>query len=46
MQNEALTGIKIIKLNGWEVPMLSSINAVRSEELAVARNLAFINAFV
>lgn len=26
--------------------MLSSINAVRSEELAVARNLAFINAFV
>jgi ABC-type multidrug transport system fused ATPase/permease subunit len=46
MQNEALTGIKIIKLNSWQIPMLIGISAVRSEELAVARNLAFINAFV
>jgi ABC-type multidrug transport system fused ATPase/permease subunit len=46
MQNEALSGIKIIKLNAWEAPMLASISAVRAEELAVARNLAYINAFV
>jgi hypothetical protein len=46
MQNEAMSGIKIIKLNGWETSMLAAISAVRDEELAVARNLAFINAFV
>jgi len=46
MENEMATGVKIVKLNGWEKPMLSAITAVRDEELSVARNLAYVNAFV
>jgi ABC-type multidrug transport system fused ATPase/permease subunit len=46
IENEVVTGMRIVKLNGWEPQMLASITAVRNEELAVARNLAYINAFV
>ena len=47
MENELVgAGMRICKLNAWEAPMLAAINAVRDEELSVARNLAYINAFV
>ena len=46
MENEVMSGMKIIKLNGWEPHMLAAISRVRNEELGVARNLAYINAFV
>jgi ABC-type multidrug transport system fused ATPase/permease subunit len=46
LENEVVAGMRIVKLNGWEPHMLAAITAVRNEELAVARNLAYINAFV
>lgn len=46
LQNEALSGVKILKLNAWEEPMADLIGKVRQEELATARSLAYINAFV
>ena len=46
LENETLSGIKIVKLNGWEQPMLDNIGAVRASELAIAKNLAYLNALV
>ena len=46
LENETLSGIKILKLNNWEKPMMAAIGAVRAEELRIARGLAFLNALV
>jgi len=46
LENETLSGIKIVKLNGWEGAMLNNIGGVRASELAIAKNLAYLNALV
>lgn len=46
LTNETLSGIKIAKLNGWERALQRIINNVRKDELAIARNLSFLNALV
>ena len=46
LQNETLAGIRVVKLNAWEAPMLRLIGAVRAEELGIARGLAYLNALV
>ena len=44
MQNEALSGIKILKLNAWEEPLREEVEAVRAEEMLIAGRVANRNA--
>jgi hypothetical protein len=42
--NEALSGIRLIKYNGWEEPTLENIAALRATELAALRSYLFVQA--
>jgi hypothetical protein len=46
VENETLSGIRVVKLNGWEAAMRRIIDSVRNEELAIARSLSYLNALV
>jgi ABC-type multidrug transport system fused ATPase/permease subunit len=44
LQNEALSGVKILKLNAWEEPLRKEVERVREEEMVKARGVANRNA--
>merc|ERR1719266_865924 len=42
--NEILSGIKIIKLYGWEPSFENQVNGIRNKELRILKNLAYLSA--
>ena len=44
LQNEALSGVKILKLNAWEDPLRKEVESVRGEEMEKAKGVANRNA--
>jgi ABC-type multidrug transport system fused ATPase/permease subunit len=44
LQNEALSGVKILKLNAWEEALRREVEAVRGEEMRTAAKVANKNA--
>ena len=44
LQNEALSGVKILKLNAWEEPLRTEVEGVRAEEMVKAKGVANRNA--
>ena len=44
LQNEALSGVKILKLNAWEEPLRREVEGVRAEEMVKATGVANRNA--
>ncbi|CAH1274295.1 ABCC1 [Branchiostoma lanceolatum] len=44
LMNEVLNGIKVLKLYAWELSFKEKIEKIRSKELQILRNTAFLNA--
>jgi ABC-type multidrug transport system fused ATPase/permease subunit len=44
LQNEALSGVKILKLNAWEEPLRKEVEGVRAEEMRKAKAVQNRNA--
>ncbi|XP_078610231.1 multidrug resistance-associated protein 1-like isoform X2 [Branchiostoma floridae x Branchiostoma japonicum] len=44
LMNEVLNGIKVLKLYAWELSFREKIEKIRSKELQILRNIAFVNA--
>ena len=44
LQNEALSGVKILKLNAWEDPLREEVEQVRGEEIKKGAKIANVNA--
>lgn len=44
LQNEALSGVKILKLNAWEEPLRKEVESVRAEEMVKAKAVQNRNA--
>ena len=44
LQNEALSGVKILKLNAWEEPLRKEVEGVRAEEMQKAKAVQNRNA--
>ena len=44
LQNEALSGVKILKLNAWEDPTREEVEGVRGEEIKKGEKIANVNA--
>ena len=44
LQNEALSGVKILKLNAWEAPLRREVEGIRGEEMKTAGRVANRNA--
>ncbi|XP_035695059.1 multidrug resistance-associated protein 1-like [Branchiostoma floridae] len=44
LMNEVLNGIKVLKLYAWELSFKEKIEKIRSKELQILRNAAFLNA--
>lgn len=44
MTSEVLNGIKVIKLYAWEDHFLNDVQNIRTNELAVLRRIAYLNA--
>lgn len=45
VNNEILTGMKVIKLQAWEEPFKDKIGALRERELELLREYAIVQAF-
>jgi hypothetical protein len=43
MMNEILNGIKVLKLNAWEMAFIRSITHIREKELGYIRQKAIIS---
>lgn len=42
--NEILSGIKVLKLYGWELSFEKHVKQIRSNELRQLKNIAYVNA--
>lgn len=43
MMNEILSGIKVIKLYGWEISFQKKISKIRSDELGYLKKLGYLS---
>ncbi|XP_074657505.1 multidrug resistance-associated protein 1-like isoform X2 [Tubulanus polymorphus] len=46
LTNEALSGIKILKLYAWEQSFIDRINEKRNQEILIMKKIAFLNSIV
>ena len=43
--NEILSGIRVLKFNGWEIPFITRIGSIRQQEMKHLQSISIINAF-
>ncbi len=43
--NEILSGIRVIKVYGWELPFIGKVASIRNSEVAELQKMALLNAF-